>query len=544
MNKFRNWLFFAIYAGCLFIGHLEASQKVIQVEAGGFFGLILTSNDTVYSWGQGAYGQLGNATTGGVHNNKTLFPLLNGSRTDAANSPIPFPVANLPPNIQAVAAGKNHAFALDNKGDLWAWGKNYYGELGHGNRENSIVPQKVKLFRTVKKNGVETQEVVKVKKIVAGDSFSLAISTAGELYAWGNNNTGQCGIGDPSIKSLTIPTKIKTYQPTIGTNVLLPKVLYIAAGQDHGLAVLATGEVVAWGNNKKGQLGDFPIVTPYASSPIPVPLPPVVVKQIAAGNAFSMMLDVSGNLYTWGINKNGQLGQGFLSPFESTPAQVPSVIFDHIVAGGNFALGIDSGAQAWTWGRNNQAELARLPTSIPEDPTPGLVASFNQNIAQVGLGNNFAIILRSDHPTHAFAWGANGKGQIGNGKITKIKNFIAPQKVELPKLERKPLAPENVKGTVLQAVFANRLRQNITSPVFNISWKLNKSKFIAEYRIYELKPNLPFAQAQTLVKTLPKNPEFPISIPLDTLQLRVFLVVSVDVYGVESAPVAITSSRF
>jgi len=135
--------------------------------------------------------------------------------------------------LPAVAAGKTHSLVLTESGEVYAWGDNDDGQLGLGDREERLTPTKV-------------EGLPKVKAIAAGGAHSLALTESGEVYAWGWNREGQLGLGEMGDWKVRLtPTKVEG----------LPKVKAIAAGGGYSLALTESGEVYAWGNNAIGQLG-------------------------------------------------------------------------------------------------------------------------------------------------------------------------------------------------------------------------------------------------------------------------------------------------
>ncbi len=119
-------------------------------------------NNEVYAWGSNDRGQLG---------------LGNDTNT---NYDLPQKL-NLR-NIKKIICGEYHTMALDNSGEVYAWGHNYWGQLGLGNNTNYDLPQKLNL--------------VNIKKIICGGSHTMALDNSGEVYAWGSNISGQLGLGN------------------------------------------------------------------------------------------------------------------------------------------------------------------------------------------------------------------------------------------------------------------------------------------------------------------------------------------------------------
>ena len=149
----------------------------------------------------------------------------------------------------------------------------------------------------------------KVTAIAAGGYHSLAVTSTGQVLAWGDNAYGQ--LGDGSTTHSDVPVSVKLPAGS--------KVTAIAAGCDHSLAVTSTGQVLAWGDNAYGQLGDGS--TTHSDLPVTVKLPGTQVTAVAAGNDHSLALTSTGQMLAWGDNDLGQLGDG-----NTTQSHVPVTV--------------------------------------------------------------------------------------------------------------------------------------------------------------------------------------------------------------------------
>ncbi|HEX5267911.1 MAG TPA: hypothetical protein VFW24_14190 [Acidimicrobiales bacterium] len=155
-------------------------------------------------------------------------------------------------------------------------------------------------------------------------------STAPTLYSWGHNSAGQLGSGTTADNAtpgaVTLPGGATAVQ--------------VGAGSDFSLAVGSDGNLYAWGDNADGQLGDG--TTSSSSTPVEVSLPAAAepATAVAAGDAFAMAIGADGNVYSWGDNTHGQLGNG-TTMASSTPVKVSLPSGDaasSITAGASFAL--------------------------------------------------------------------------------------------------------------------------------------------------------------------------------------------------------------
>ncbi|WP_160150605.1 RCC1 domain-containing protein [Nonomuraea solani] len=304
--------------------------------------IALDVGGTVWAWGSNSVGQLG------------------VSGLPEALEPVK--VANLPEIVQ-VAANKNSSLALDVTGHVWGWGANDSGQLGNGTFQNGVVSP-------------APAQVDEVSKIAAGDDHTLAVRD-GRVLAWGANGSGQLGIGTPTAPS-ALPQEAK-----------LPaglEVVDIAAGLSHSLALGAPdpGRTVwAWGGNQAGQLGDGTFTSQAKPVPIKVAGETANVIDIAAGDEHS--LAVTGDTgYAWGRNNLGQLGTGDFTPPVPEAKRVQHLTRAvEIAGGGRFSMARDDDGKVWTWGLNHEGQLGDGTFTL--SATPHVVLT---NIVKVATSSN------------------------------------------------------------------------------------------------------------------------------------------------------------
>jgi alpha-tubulin suppressor-like RCC1 family protein len=179
-------------------------------------------------WGANDYGQLGDGTT--------------------TSRPTPGEVTALAGRVAHLAAGASHSCAQTPEGELYCWGDNRYGQLGTGDRTNQPLPKKV----------VGSADAS--AKVFAGGAHSCAIHADGSFWCWGDNRSGQLGVGD------TEPRLTATRVDALGSDVTAAY-----AGGAHTCVLRTDGSVWCWGNNQYGQLGVA--VGSKATSPVRV-IPP------------------------------------------------------------------------------------------------------------------------------------------------------------------------------------------------------------------------------------------------------------------------------
>ena len=335
-------------------------KVVKQVEGGGRYegshSIALASDGTVYTWGLNQYGQLGNNTT------------------TNSRSPIAVQVAGTPlagKTIVQIAAGADHSLALDSDGALYAWGSNAYGQLGNGTTTNSSVPVAVKIAGTPLAGKTIVQ-------IAAGANHNMVLTSDGAVYTWGWNYHGQLGNNTKTNSNTIVAVQ------TISTPIAGKKIVKIAAGQGHSLALTDDGMVYAWGRNDTGQLGNnatTDAMLPVAVTVTGTPMSNKTIVEIASGARHSLAIDSSGKVYAWGHNGSGQLGNNS-TVNALTPVAVQAPADKNIIqVSGSGWLGASSSALAsdgtvYSWGRGFDGQLGdgtNNDSSVPVITTINLV---------------------------------------------------------------------------------------------------------------------------------------------------------------------------
>ena len=270
--------------------------KAIKISCGKGHTAAIVDDGQLVTWGCGLDGQLG------------LGNLQNYSAPQLVS-------AYSQENINAIAisvdCGANHTAVISNKGDLHMFGSCEYGQLGTGKYTNELLPVKVDIGS-------------RIKMIACGVQHTLLLNSMGKVFAAGNNSFGQLGIGN--IKYALTFTRISTFDNSIVKN--------IAAGQNSA-ATTANGDLYIWG---AGSFGEH--LTPFRVKGL---LNPIV--SLSIGDGFGCSIDSIGGLYSWGSNRNSELGGGDYKP-RNQPEQVTLLKNKKVTAvscGANFviALGIN-----------------------------------------------------------------------------------------------------------------------------------------------------------------------------------------------------------
>lgn len=298
-----------------------------------------------------------------------------------------------------LAAGDRHTLALKNDGTVWAWGNNDYGQLGDGTT-------------TTRTTAVQVPSLFNITKIAAGNRHSLAVREDGAVFAWGDNSDNQARGGFDLV--VTTPRDISAFSE---------RVVDVAAGNAHSLALTEDGHVYAWGSNQFGQLGDGTLESNrYVASP-----GLRGVTAISAGDNHSIAVDTAGDVYVWGLNLYGQLGArnaedcGYPYPCLPSPFFLPNLTGDIPVGGGSHTLLLHRNGEVMAWGWNLFGQLgepsddscyAAPGSAIPEECsyTPVYISRLS-SVREVASGSSHSLAITSDGTL--LAWGLNISGQLG-----------------------------------------------------------------------------------------------------------------------------------
>jgi len=337
---------------------LPTGTTVTAIAGGTLHSLALTPTGQVLAWGYNFDGELGNGST--------------------TNSSSPVAVS-LPSGtiVTAIAGGGQHSLALTSTGRVLTWGANIYGELGNGSTTNSSTPVAVSL-----------PSGTLVIAIAGGTLHSLALTSTGQVFAWGYNFDGELGNGTTTTTGCQcITTPVQVSLPSG------PVVTAIAAGGGHGLALTSTGQVLAWGRNNSGQLGNGTMNN--SSIPVQVSLPSgTAVTAVAGGNSHSLALTATGQVLAWGINGYGQLGNGTLTT-STTPvaASVPSGTIVSAIAGGSIhSLALTSTGQVLAWGDNTSGQLGDGTNT--SSSTPVMVSGLRTVVTAIAAGAYHSLAIQ------------------------------------------------------------------------------------------------------------------------------------------------------
>ena len=341
-------------------------------------------------WGENTQGELGNNA-----NVRIGKPQRNSSLPSGGS-------------ITGLAAGSNspllgsHSLALDRFSNLWAWGYNVYGQVGTGTGGASV-------FGPV-------QVLGDVTAFSAGGLHTLAVDTFSNVWGWGANESGQ--VGSNIGAATATPTRNNALFAQLHQLPGPPWVKAVAAGSHHSLALDSRGVVWSWGNNSDGQLGLGRVASQVFALQVTFP-ESVVITAIAAGAYHSLALDSAGNAWAWGNNHNGQLGISSFDEERFTPVKLtffpPNTRLVAISAGGSHSLALDSAGNVFAFGGNILGQLGNGQTIDQHGPTRTIFPAGTPAIVKIAAGGDHNLALDTQH--RVWTWGNNGEGQLGNQNV-------------------------------------------------------------------------------------------------------------------------------
>ncbi len=262
-----------------------------------------------------------------------------------------------------VTAGYFHSCGLTPAGKAYCWGGNTWGTLGDGTR-------------TATQRPVAVAGGHRFTGIDSGAGHTCAVTEAGAVYCWGLNDEGQAGADwtDPGIEE---PLRVPGFQSWVE----------VSAGHDHSCGLTADGSVWCWGDNVTGQLGGGDT---FGKSFQPVLVDSnVEFTAVVAGYYQSCGLAASEQMYCWGRNDQGQIGDGTTDNRFSPVSVSGDLTFRALGGGDAFMCGITTDGSTWCWGSNLSGELG--DPALPSQSTPVQVEGLPDLERIYGAGGAFTL---------------------------------------------------------------------------------------------------------------------------------------------------------
>ncbi len=304
--------------------------------------------------------------------------------------------------------------AVLDDGTVRCWGLNVYGQVGDGTVTS---PRKSPVAVMTGKTSLLTN----VASVSAGYSHTCAVVAIGAAFCWGSNFYGELGTGNTTQSSFAVPVHN------------ISKVVAVAAGYLFTCALRSDGTVWCWGANVAGELGNGS--TADSTTPVQAHISGAAVA-ITAGTAQACAVLVGGHVQCWGGNSAGQLGDGTYTsrpspvtvtfPSRFVGLQPLSSVVD-VSAGDRHTCALIADGTVYCWGANDSGQLGNNSTAANSNVAVEVVT----NLSMAPLTGAVAATAGSNHSCALLAagavkcWGANDKGQLGNGTTGTTPHRIA-----------------------------------------------------------------------------------------------------------------------
>jgi len=334
---------------------LTPDEKVICLSAGTAHSSALTSNGRLLIWGANSNGQLGNGTTVDVHSPTDITSRFNLSADET---------------IISVTLAFNHSSALTSKGRVFFWGWNNEGQLGDGTRLDKSTPTDIT-------NQFNLSAGETVIGLSLGYTHSSALTSTGRIFLWGSNAHGELGLGTTT--ATLIPT-----ENTSRFNLLSGEtIIQICLGVEFSIALTSTGRIFSWGENSYGQLGNHSLNTVLFPTEITnyfyLPEGEIIIH-ISSGGYHSSAITSNGQIFSWGNDAYAQLGNGEEGGIKFTPVRITSnftlingeTILKTILSH-NSSSALTSNGRIFMWGDNASGYWADGTMENKSIPTETLV---------------------------------------------------------------------------------------------------------------------------------------------------------------------------
>eukprot|EP00359_Climacostomum_virens_P006452 CAMPEP_0204902852 /NCGR_PEP_ID=MMETSP1397-20131031/3921_1 /ASSEMBLY_ACC=CAM_ASM_000891 /TAXON_ID=49980 /ORGANISM="Climacostomum Climacostomum virens, Strain Stock W-24" /LENGTH=1040 /DNA_ID=CAMNT_0052071421 /DNA_START=20 /DNA_END=3139 /DNA_ORIENTATION=- len=305
---------------------------------------------------------------------------------------------------------QSKAYSLPSgSGFLWGSGKD--GRCGSGNEENQKRPHKI-----------FAESGVKLMALVCGYHHSAAISDRGVLFTWGRGIFGQ--LGHDNNESYTVPTPVASLSEH--------KILQVACGWQHTIALTTTGRVFSWGYGDDGQLGHGD-ANDYLSPREISSINHITVTFIACGHSHSGAIS-EGRLYMWGCNPDARLfTETATTQLTPTPVSLPGRVMNASLGVSHSAAVLEDG-HLYTAGMGTDGQLGKavdgfVPRCEVED------FGHKRRAVSVSCGDSFTLVLDEFQQVYSFGKGSHGRLGLGSdedrSKPTMLKSLSSERVVQV-----------------------------------------------------------------------------------------------------------------
>ena len=383
----------------------------------------------LYAWGRNNFGQVGRGDVTSI-------------RADGdAHPSSPQLISQAPSDIVSISFNQNHSSLLTKDGSVYTWGSDDDGELGRGDTGRSDCGRRTENCRL---DIGKVNSLADVVAISSGYGHRLVLNKAGEVWAFGDNSQGQLGVDGVDHSSTPVQVDFSS-QANVG------KIIQVVASSKSSYALDDKGQVWAWGSNKYSDFGlECQSNQPSSAGclgqsykPVQVVLPDAVkMVELAVGRDHVLALTDKAEVYSWGLNATSQVGYNSRDMSSSdekwdsivtTPKLLPwstDKQAKHVYANGNSSYVMKVDGKVYPWGMYGESGPDGRPSYVnlaePSDKLPSL----NQ-VVDMGVGALHQIAKRGDGGI--FSWGWSFEGSLGGGDtVSNIWMYNTPISLKFP----------------------------------------------------------------------------------------------------------------
>ncbi|XP_057789960.1 PH, RCC1 and FYVE domains-containing protein 1-like isoform X2 [Salvia miltiorrhiza] len=339
---------------------------VQNIACGGRHASLVNKHGEIFSWGEELGGRLGHGVDSDVMHPKLMNALINTK-------------------IELVACSDYHSCAVTLSGDLYTWGDGHFGALGHGNEVSHWIPKIV--------NG--PLEGIHVSSISCGPWHTAIVTSAGQLFTFGDGTFGVLGHGDR--ESILKPREVESLKGA--------RTVRVACGVWHTAAVVdvvvgsssssncSSGKLLTWGDGDKGRLGHGDKESKLVPTSVTALVEPIFC-QVACGHSLTVALTTSGHVYTMGSPVYGQLGNPqAVGKFPSrVEGKLAKSFAEEIACGAYHVAVLTSKIEVYTWGKGANGRLGHGDADDRNSPT--LVEALkDKQVKSIACGTNFTAAI-------------------------------------------------------------------------------------------------------------------------------------------------------
>ncbi|GKV31003.1 hypothetical protein SLEP1_g39752 [Rubroshorea leprosula] len=320
--------------------------------------------------------------------------------------------SNVVLDVHHIACGVKHAALVTRQGEVFTWGEEDGGRLGHGVGKDVIQP----CF-------LESLAATSVDFVACGEFHTCAVTMAGELYTWGDGTHNAGLLGHGTDVSHWIPKRISG--PLEGLQVAS-----VTCGPWHTALITSTGQLFTFGDGTFGVLGhgdrenvpyprEVDSLSGLRTSAVACGVwhTAAVVEVIVTVSSASVS---SGKLFTWGDGDKNRLGHGNKEP-RLKPTCVPALIdynFHKVACGHSLTVGLTTSGQVFTMGSTVYGQLGnpyadgKLPHLVEDDLS-------GECVEEIACGAYHVAVLTSRN--EVYTWGKGANGRLGHGDVEDRK---------------------------------------------------------------------------------------------------------------------------